>query len=189
MTTCAAPITAADHESTPLPAQCATAYSLTIPRILRCEKDLDSLHEKVRELRSRMDGVSISHEDSVKRISLVEGAINEQRVENLRTHTDIETLKTAVKAMGDRIETIVNGMALLADKFDQQGEELKRIFLNQAQEHEDSVRRHANLSKWAIRVAAGLAMTGIGFTALHAAITGESVFASLASYLTMLGAK
>jgi len=189
MTTCAAPITATDHESTPLPAQCATAYSLTIPRILRCEKDLDSLHEKVRELRSSMDGVSLSHEDSAKRIALVESAISEQRVENFRTHTDIETLKTAVKAMGDHIETIVNGMAMLADKFDAQGEELRRIFVNQAKEHEDSVRRHAALSKWAIRVAASLAMMGIGFTALHAAITGESVFASLASYLTLLGAK
>lgn len=178
-----------DEAPVTLPGACSVSYSLTIPRIVRCEKDLDSLFGKVRELTQRLDGTTISHEDSVKRITLMENAVREQQLESQRTHMDIETLKNAVRAMGDRIETIVSGMNLLAEKFDSHSEAFKQVFLEQAKAHEDSVRRHAHLSRRAIRVAAGLAMTGIAFTALHAAITGESVFASLATYLGLLVTK
>lgn len=183
------PIETADAPAVTLPGACNVSYSLTIPRIVRCEKDLDSLFGKVRDLTQRLDGTTLSHEDSVKRIKIMEDAVREQQMESQRTHMDIETLKNAVRVMGDRLETVISGMHLLADKFDTHSDDFKKVFLEQAKAHEESVRRHAHLSRRAIQVAAGLAMTGIAFTALHAAITGESVFASLAAYLGLLVAK
>lgn len=169
-----------------LPQACGVHYSLTVPRIIRCERDLDALHAAVRDLRSRMDGVTLSHEDSVKRLTLMEEAVREQQKESQRTHLDIETLKAAVRAMGDRIETVVSGMHLLAENFDAHSEDFKKVFLEQAKAHEEAVKRYAHLSRRAIQVAASLVMVGIAFTGVHAAITGESVFASLASYLSLM---
>ena len=184
------PCQAANEGQPPnLPVTCNVSYSLTIPRIVRCEKDLDALFGKVRDLQQRMDGVTLSHEDSAKRLSLMEDAVREQQKESQRTHLDIETLKNAVRMLGDRLETVISGMHLLAEKFDTHSEEFKQVFLEQAKAHESSVARHAKLSKRAIQVAAALAMTGIAFTAVHAAITGESIFASMASYLALLVAK
>lgn len=172
-----------------IPGACAASYNLTVPRIERCEKDLDSLFTKLREVVQRLDGVSLSHDDSVKRLMLMENALRAQQVESARTHLDIESLKSAVRTMGERVESIVTGMNLLAEKFDAHNDDFKKIFIDQAKAHEEAVRRHAILSRRAIQVAAALAMTGIAFTAVHAAITGESIFASLASYLGLLLAK
>ena len=86
-----------------------------------------------------------------------------------------------------RQRIIWNGFQLNAN--DPFNLEFKQVFLEQAKAHESSVARHAKLSKRAIQVAAALAMTGIAFTAVHAAITGESIFASMASYLALLVAK
>lgn len=153
-----------------------------IARIERAERDLNALFERSREHDAQIKLMQLAHDDSVKRINLLERAVSDQHRENVRTHQDIDSLKNAVKSLGDRIDGVVRSIVALGTKFDQQREVIEDLFTKQARLHEEGMawqeqrtKRHERLMRLGLTVAFSLSGLVVVLSGLHAAVTDTSV--------------
>lgn len=155
-----------------------------LPRIERCEKDLDAVHSAIRDDRTELTAIILGHEDAKKRIEWLEKSVQDQRNENIKAHSDIESLKTSIQDLREKMISVVDGMGKIATKFDENSNDLKNLFVEQAAIAEKSIGRHAQLMKTFLTLSGSFAGVVIILTAIHASITGQTISATITSLIT-----
>lgn len=155
-----------------------------LPRVERCEKDLDAVHNAIRADRTEITAIILGHEDAKKRIEWLERSVQDQRDENVKAHKDIESLKASMQDLREKMISVVDGMGKIASKFDENSTDLKNLFIEQASIAEKSIGRHAQLMKTFLTLSGSFAGVVIVLTAIHSTIIGQPFSATVMSLIT-----
>ena len=151
---------------------CPVSIHLLVPRLERAEKDLDNLHTIVRDVFQGIQNIHLIDKDFDRRIASLENIYSEQKRQNTIILTDVELLKSSVQDLREKMISVVDGLNIIAKKFDEQRQDMINISVK------DNI-NHSRRIKATVTIAGFAAAITIILNQIYSAITGENVLSSL----------
>ncbi len=151
---------------------CPVSIHLLVPRLERVEKDFDNLHTRVRDVFQGIQNIHLIDKDFDRRIAFLENIHSEQKRQNTIILTDVELLKSSVQDLREKMISVVDGLNIVAKKFDEQRQDMINISVK------DNI-NHSRRIKATVTIAGFAAAITIILNQIYSAITGENVLSSL----------
>jgi chromosome segregation ATPase len=152
--------------------QYAVFPSLFQPRLERLEKDLDLLHSRTREFDQDLQSTLLVDADLNRRLDSLERIYAEQRSQQSVILTDTELMKASVQDLREKMINVVEGLNVLARKFDEQRQDIRGMTVT-------ADFNHSKRTRLLVTVAGLGAAIAIILNQLYSVLTGENILSSL----------